>query len=124
MKSEAMMKQVDAKAVEKRANVERTVQRVALVAALGLYAGLVFAGSDDPMGDGMCWLVKKITGKWVFGASVVGLIATGLTFISGVEMNEFMKKVVGAILVVCFLLTASNMVSRLAAALGSAAVAC
>lgn len=97
--------------------VTTSTRYVAMAMATLLYAGVALA-QEDPMGDGMCYFVNMLTGKWVFGASVIGIIATGLTFISGVEMNEFVKKLASAVLVVSLLLAATSIVRAIGMAMG------
>lgn len=85
------------------------------MAAIGSYGS---AGSSDPMGDGICWFVGLITGKWIFGISVICLVATAGSFMAGVEMNEFMKKTATTVLVVSFIFSAVKFATALASFFG------
>lgn len=100
----------------------RAAIRIATVIGMAVYAGLAFSGTDDPMGDGMCYFVNMLTGKWVFGASVICFVGVALTFIKGVEMNDFVSKVASAVAVVSFLLAAAKMVKVFAGLFGTTAV--
>lgn len=91
---------------------------VAIGVCLMLIAGVAMATTSDPMGDGICYYVNLLTGKWAFGLSVAGLAAVGASFLFGVEMNEFMKKVASFFVVVCTLLAGSAIIRGLASALG------
>lgn len=97
---------------------------LAIGVCLMLIAGTALAQSSDPMGDSICYYVHLLTGKWAFGLSVAGLAAVGATFMKGVEMNEFMQKVVSFFMVVCLLLAGSSMVRGLATALGAMSATC
>ncbi len=88
--------------------------QVTTAVAMAILSGMAFATPDDPMGTGMCAFVKMVTGKWVYGTGVVGLVGVALTFIFGVEMNEFMKKVAAAVAALSFLLAAPKMVAAFA----------
>ena len=99
---------------------------VAIGVCLALVAGAVFAqtATADPLGDGICFFVKLLTGKWAFGLSVVGLAAVGGSFLAGVEMNEFMKKVASFFMVVCILIAGTSIIKALASAIGVTGLGC
>lgn len=96
--------------------------QIATVVAMAVFSGVALAGGDDPMGTGMCKFVTMVTGKWVYGVGVVGLVGVALTFIFGVEMNEFMKKVAAAVAALSFMLAAPKMVAVFANLFGVTAV--
>lgn len=97
----------------------RMAARGGAVVVLALYAGAVLASGgavdiNDPMGSGMCYFVRLLTGKWAFGISVIGLFATAASFLAGVEMNEFIKKIAGVFMVACALLGGSAIMRAVA----------
>lgn len=112
----------DAVQAAKKARNQRIIGRVTTGLAIVLYAGAVLAqvnDAADPMGSGMCYFVRMITGKWAFALSVVAFAATAFAFIAGVEMNEFMKKIAGTFLVVTFILACVNIAKGISTFLGN-----
>lgn len=109
-----------------RLDWRKLVPAMVVFLVLGFYGGMSFAqdiGSidsvtADPLGSGLCWLVSKITGKFVFALSVIGLFATVVTFLAGVEMNELMKKLAGGVFVVSLLLVVTKLTEALSRHLG------
>lgn len=87
---------------------------VAVVVALFAQAAIGQTSSGDPLGNGMCYFVTLLTGKWAFGLSIVGLAATAGSFIGGVEMNEFMKKMASIFMVICILLAGTAIIRAFA----------
>ena len=104
-----------------RTNGHLAIQ-ITTVVAMVMFSGVALATGDDPMGTGMCKFVTMVTGKWVYGVGVVGLVGVALTFIFGVEMNEFMKKVASAVAALSFMMAAPKMVAVFASLFGVTAV--
>lgn len=88
---------------------------VALFAGLSVVAPSAMAGGggSDPLGDGMCNVVKLFTGKWAFGLVVAGLIGIGSAIIFGSEMNELLKKVITWVAAAALVIGGSGLVSKL-----------
>lgn len=95
-----------------------------IILAACLYAGAAGAAGgnydmSDPMGSGICYFVGMITGKWIFGVSVIAFVACMLSFMSGVEMNEFMKKLASTFAVITGLLAGVNIIKAFASFFGN-----
>lgn len=64
--------------------------------ALAQYGGV---DPGDAMGDTMCQFVKIFTGKWLFGAMMCAMAATGIPLLMGAEMTDMVKKVMTIIFI-------------------------
>lgn len=85
--------------------------KVMVVVMFMAYAGAAFAGSSDPLGNGICKVVELLTGKWAFGLSVMALVGVAAAFLFGVEMNEVMKKIAVFITAVAFLIGGASVLT-------------
>lgn len=101
------------------------VRATAVFIALATFTSAAFAATNydtsDPMGSGICYFVGMITGKWIFGVSVLAFIGCMLSFMSGVEMNEFMKKLASVFAVITGLLAGVNIIKAFASFFGNTA---
>lgn len=85
------------------------VGKVALAVGLGLVSSGAFAA--DEMGGGICKVVNLLTGKWLFGFTILATLGAGAALLFGAEMSDGLKKVATIITVVGMILGMSSILS-------------
>lgn len=83
--------------------------QVALVVTMGLASTGALAA--DELGDGICKLVNLLTGKWLFGFSILAILGGGVSVIFGAEMTDALKKLATIISVIGMVLAASSILT-------------
>lgn len=83
------------------------------VVAIGLVMGLVSTGAlaADELGDGICSLVNVLTGKWLFGGSILAILAGGVPIMLGAEMTDLIKKIFTIVTVLGLILGATSILT-------------
>lgn len=79
-----------------------------------------FAAGDE-LGDGVCGLVNLLTGKWLFGFTILAIIAGGAGLLMGGEISDGVKKIATIITVVGLILGASSILALAFKSFGSSA---
>ena len=98
-------------------------QVVKLTVAVGICLALFSTGAmaADEMGDGICKLVNLLTGKWLFGFTILATLGAGAALLFGAEITDGMKKVATIITVVGMILGMSSILSMAFQAFSSSA---
>lgn len=96
---------------------------VAVSVAVGVSLMLVSTGAmaADEMGDGICKIVNLLTGKWLFGFTILATLGAGSALLFGAEITDGMKKVATIITVVGMILGMSSILSMAFNAFSSSA---
>lgn len=89
-----------------------------VVLAIGLGLSSTGALADDQMGAGICSLVKLLTGKWLFGFTILATLGAGAALLFGAEMTDGLKKIATIITVVGMILGMSSILSMAFTAFG------
>lgn len=88
---------------------------ISLVACLGLMvaSGGAFAQLADgaELGDGVCKLVNVLTGKWLFGFTILATLGAGAALLFGGEITDGLKKVATIISIVGIILATSSLLT-------------
>jgi type IV secretion system protein TrbC len=69
------------------------------------------SGGGLPSDDWFTKVRQSVTGPWAYSISVIALVATGATLFFGGDMNGFMRALVFLVLVLSFVVAASNTIS-------------
>lgn len=98
----------------------------AVLAALGVglmaVSGGAFAADGAELGDGICALVRVLTGKWLFGFTILATLGAGAALLFGGEITDGLKKIATIISIVGIILATSSLLTMAFA--GSGLVAC
>jgi type IV secretory pathway VirB2 component (pilin) len=65
----------------------------------------------DEMGDGICKVVTLLTGKWLFGFTILATLGAGAALLFGGEMTDGLKKIATIISIVGIILATSSLLS-------------
>lgn len=84
---------------------------VALTVGVALLLVSNGALAADDMGDGICAVVKLLTGKWLFGFTILATLGAGAALLFGAEITDGLKKVATIITVVGMILGMSSILS-------------
>ena len=86
---------------------------VVLAASLVMVSGGVFAQSANggELGDGICKLVGVLTGKWLFGFTILATLGAGAALLFGGEITDGMKKIATIITIVGIILVTSSLLT-------------
>lgn len=87
----------------------KALAMVLITAALMMASGSAFA--QEELGDGVCAFVNMLTGKWLFGLTLLAIIGTGSAQLFGIEMSETLKKISAIILTVSLILAGSSILA-------------
>ena len=63
------------------------------------------------MGDGICSLVGVLTGKWLFGFTILATLGAGAALLFGGEITDGLKKIATIISIVGIILATSSILS-------------
>lgn len=95
--------------------------KVALMVGLGLLLVSNGAFAADAMGDGICAVVKALTGKWLFGFTILATLGAGAALLFGAEITDGLKKIATIITIVGMILGMSSILSMAFSTFGSSA---
>ena len=99
---------------------KRNLVKFAAAVGLLLVSGGAFAA--DAMGDGICSVVALLTGKWLFGFTILATLGAGAALLFGGEITDGLKKIATIISIVGIIIATSSILSM--AFKGSSLVAC
>lgn len=87
--------------------------RLQMLVSVGVMLLLVSTGASaaDELGDGVCKLVAFLTGKWLFGITLLATAGAGATVMWGAEISDLLKNVAKIITVVGVILGMSSILS-------------
>lgn len=88
-------------------------ERLQAVVIVGVMLLLVSTGASaaDELGDGVCKLVEFLTGKWLFGITLLATVGAGATVMWGAEISDMLKNIAKVITVVGVILGMSSILS-------------
>lgn len=93
----------------------KLIAREKLIAALIVATSLALVSTGamaaDEMGDGVCKLVNLLTGKWLFGFTILATLGAGAALLFGAEMTDGLKKLATIISIVGIILAMSSILS-------------
>lgn len=95
---------------------------VGLALALVSGAASAQAAGGDALGDGICKLVDLLTGKWLFGFTILATLGAGAALLFGGEITDGLKKIATIISVVGIILATASILTMVFS--GSNLVAC
>ena len=65
------------------------------------------------LGDGICKLVNILTGKWLFGFTILATLGSGAALLFGGEITDGLKKIATIISIVGIILATSSILSKI-----------
>lgn len=80
---------------------------------LSLLAISTCAYAADPLGDGVCKLVTLLTGKYLFGISILATLGGGSVVLFGGEISDGLKKLVTIITIVGIILSMTSLLTMI-----------
>ncbi len=83
--------------------------RVALMLGLPLFA--MDAMAADELGDGICKLVNLLTGKWLFGFTILAVLGGGAALMFGGEITDGIKKIATIVTIVGIILATASILT-------------
>lgn len=94
-------------------NVESFKKQLPVVVGvlLMLAVNTAFAASADELGDGICKIVNLLTGKFLFGISVLSMVGGGAALLFGAELTDGVKKMVTIVTIVGMILSFGGILS-------------
>lgn len=84
---------------------------IALSVGLSLLCISSAAYAADPLGDGICKVVNLLTGKWLFGFTILATLGGGAVLMFGGEISDGLKKLATIITIVGMILSMSSLLS-------------
>lgn len=94
--------------------------KVITIGAMFLLASSA-AFAADPLGDGVCKLVTLLTGKWLFGFTILATLGAGAALLFGGEITDGLKKIATIISIVGIILATSSILTMV---FGSSMASC
>jgi type IV secretory pathway VirB2 component (pilin) len=92
-------------------------ERLAMVSLIGLAlllastGAMAAGGGEDELGDGICKLVNVLTGKWLFGFTILATLGAGAALLFGGEITDGLKKIATIISIVGIILVTSSLLA-------------
>lgn len=89
-------------------------KRAVMVGSVMLATTLLMVSTGaraDELGDGICKLVGILTGKWLFGFSILAILGGGVSVIGGAEMTDALKKLATIVSVIGLILAATSILT-------------
>lgn len=90
------------------------------IGMLLLLTGEVALAQGDELGYGICKVVNLLTGKFLFGISVLAMVAGGAALLFGAELTDGVKKMVTIVAIVGMILSFGGILSMAYSSLSSA----
>lgn len=86
---------------------------VVIVVGAGLFfmSQGAFAANGAELGDGICKLVALLTGKWLFGFTILATLGAGAALLFGGEITDGLKKIATIISIVGIILATSSILT-------------
>lgn len=75
----------------------------------------------DEIGGGVCSIVNILTGKWLFGFTMLAILGGGAAILFGAEISDGIKKLATIVTVVGLILGSSQLLSLAFSKFGSVA---
>jgi type IV secretory pathway VirB2 component (pilin) len=95
-------------------NNQQVYNRNAMIYCSAIALGMLMVStgaSADEMGDGICKLVSILTGKWLFGFSILAILGGGVSVIFGAEMTDGLKKIATIISIIGIILASTSILT-------------
>ena len=73
--------------------------------------GALAQDGGSELGDGVCKLVNVLTGKWLFGFTILATLGAGAALLFGGEITDGLKKIATIISIVGIILATSSLLS-------------
>jgi len=84
--------------------------RAGVIITLMLVSNVALAATDET-GAGICYVVGLLTGKWLFGFTILATLGAGSALLFGAEITDGLKKVATIITVVGIILGMSSILA-------------
>ena len=88
---------------------------MALAVGVGLLlvsgGAMAQAADGKDLGDGICKLVKVLTGKWLFGFTILATVGAGAALLFGGEITDGLKKIATIITIIGIILSTGSILS-------------
>lgn len=81
-----------------------SAMKLAVMAGISLLLMSSNAFAADELGDGICKVVNILTGKWLFGFTILATLGAGAGLLFGGEMTDGIKKLATIITIVGLIL--------------------
>lgn len=96
----------------------------AVLLLIGSPAMAAMTGDADALGTGVCEIVNILTGKWLFGFSILATLGAGAALLFGGEITDGLKKVATIISVVGIILISGALLAKVFAVMGNGGMSC
>ena len=70
------------------------------------------SGGGEELGGAICQLVEILTGKWLFGFTILATLGSGAALLFGGEITDGLKKIATIISIVGIILATSSILSK------------
>lgn len=88
-----------------------TKKNVLIVVAVTLAMMSTGAFAADEIGGGICNFVNMLTGKWLFGFTMLAILGGGAAILFGAEISDGIKKIATIVTVVGLILGSSQILT-------------